>query len=409
MTLSMRPIGKAEWSSWNTLDEEAFGIAVPEHRQELFRRIVEFDRSLGVFDGDLLVGTAAALSFSMNVPGGPIPVGGVTAVGVLPSHRRRGILSSLMTRQLSDLYERGEAVAALYAAEAAIYGRYGYGRAADNLLFRIPTAKAAFTRNAPVDPTLRLRIVKPADARSVFEKIYDSAFEERPGLYDRPAARWDAVLSDHESDQGGAGPLRAVVAEDDGGPRGYALFRIKASFDDHDLPAGELRLKELFGLDPAAYALLWRHVLDRDLVSHVFAPSRPADDPLIHLLAEPRALHALWLDDLWIRVVDVERALPARRYSAPVDVVIEVEDTVCPWNARRWRLTADPSGARCAPSEDPADLTLPVSVLGAAYLGGRPLAALLAAGVVRESRAGALRELSTAMSWGPAPWAGLVF
>ncbi|MEU3167674.1 GNAT family N-acetyltransferase [Streptosporangium sp. NPDC006930] len=409
MTLSMRPIGKAEWSSWNTLDEEAFGIATPEHRQELFRRIAEFDRSLGVFDGDLLVGTAATLSFSMNVPGGPIPVGGVTAVGVLPSHRRRGILSSLMTRQLSDLHERGEAVAALYAAEAAIYGRYGYGRAADSLLFRIPTAKAAFTRNAPVDPTLRLRIVKPADARSVFEKIYESAFEERPGLYDRPTARWDAVLSDHESDQGGAGPLRAVVAEDDGGPRGYALFRIKASFDDYDLPAGELRLRELFGLDPAAYALLWRHVLDRDLVSHVLAPSRPSDDPLIHLLAEPRALHALWLDDLWIRVVDVERALPARRYSAPVDVVIEVEDTVCPWNARRWRLTADTSGARCAPSEDPADLTLPVSVLGAAYLGGRPLAALLAAGVVRESRAGALRELSTAMSWGPAPWAGLVF
>jgi len=409
MTLSLRPIGETEWSAWTTVDEEAFGFATPEHRLKLFRRLVELDRSLGVFDGDLLVGTATVQSFSMNVPGGPIPAGGVTGVSVLPSHRRRGILSSLMTRQLSDLRERGEAVAALYAAEAAIYGRYGYGRAADTMLFRIPTAKAAFTRNAPVDPDLRLRIVRPADARSVFEKIYESAFEERPGLYARTPVRWDTVLSDHESDQGGAGPLRAVVAEDDDGPRGYALFRIRASFDDYDLPAGELRLKELFGLDPAAYASLWRHVLDRDLVSHVFAPSRPSDDPLIHLLAEPRALRALWQDDLWVRVVDVGRALPARRYSAPVDVVIEVEDTVCPWNARRWRLTADTSGARCVPSEDPADLTLPVSVLGAAYLGGRPLAALLAAGVVRESRAGALRELSTAMSWTPAPWAGLVF
>ncbi|WP_440098131.1 GNAT family N-acetyltransferase [Streptosporangium sp. H16] len=409
MTLSLRPISEAEWSAWNTVDEEAFGAATPEHRQEIFKRNLEFDRSLGVFDGDLLVGTTAVYSFSMTVPGGPIPVGGVTAVGVLPSHRRRGILSSLMTRQLSDLHERGEAVAALYAAEAAIYGRYGYGRASDCMVFRIPTASAAFTRHAPADPALRLRVVRPAEARSTFEKIYESAFEQRPGLYARTPARWDTVLTDQESDQGGAGPLRAVVAEDDGGPRGYALFRIKGSFDDHDLPAGELRLKELFGLDPAAYALLWRHVLDRDLVSHVLAQSRPSDDPLIHLLAEPRQLHALWLDDLWVRVVDVERALPARRYSAPVDVVMEVEDTVCPWNARRWRLTADTSGARCAPSDDPADLTLPVSVLGAAYLGGQPLAALLAAGVVRESRAGALRELSTAMSWGPAPWGGLVF
>lgn len=175
------------------------------------------------------------------------------------------------------------------------------------------------------------------------------------------------------------------------------------------MPDGELRLRELFGLDQAAYALLWRHLLDRDLVVRVRAAQRPVDDPLIHLLAEPRRLNAGWLDDLWVRVVDVERALPARRYSAPVDVVIEVEDALCPWNARRWRLSADTSGARCVPTEEPADLTLPVDALGAAYLGGRPLTPLLAAGAVREARAGAVRELSVAMSWEPAPWAGLVF
>lgn len=409
MTLTLRPITEAEWSGCMTVDEEAFGVSIPPHRAELYRRNTEFDRSLGVFDGDLLVGTTAVCSFTMTVPGGPIGVGGVTAVGVLPSHRRRGILSSLMTRQLSDLHERGEAVAALYASEAAIYGRYGYGRAADGLVFRIPTAKAAFTRHAPVDPALRLRIVRPADGRASFEKIYESALDERPGLYARTPARWDSMLSDHDSDQGGAGPLRAVVVEDDGGPRGYALFRIRQDWTRHDLPDSELRVKELFGLDPAAYALLWRHLLDRDLVSHVTAQNRPSDDPLIHLLAEPRGLHALWLDELWIRVVDVDRALVSRRYSAPVDVVIEVEDEVCPWNARRWRLTADTSDARCVPCDDPADLVLPVSVLGSAYLGGRPLAALRAAGVVGESRAGALRELSTAMSWDPAPWGGLVF
>jgi predicted acetyltransferase len=343
------------------------------------------------------------------VPGGPIPVGGVTAVGVLPSHRRRGILSSLMTRQLADVRERGEAVTALYASEAAIYGRFGYGRAADSMFFAIPTSGTAFVRNAPADPALRLRVVKPNEARSVFEKIFETVRGDRPGLYERTPARWDVVLSDHEADQRGAGPLRAVVVEDDDGPRGYAIFRTKQSFTDHDVPDGEVRVRELFGLDPAAYALLWRHLLDRDLMSHVKASYRPSDDPLIHLLAEPRRLNAGWLDDLWIRLVDVERALAARRYSAPVDVVIEVEDTVCPWNARRWRLSADTSGARCTPTEDPADLTLPVTVLGAAYLGGRPLAAPQAAGVLRESRPGAVRELSTAMSWEPAPWGGLMF
>ncbi|MEV6865575.1 GNAT family N-acetyltransferase [Streptosporangium subroseum] len=409
MSISLRPVTESEWSGWMAVEEEAFGAPVPPHREKLFRSTTEFDRSLGAFEGDLLVGVTTVDSLTMTVPGGPIPVGGVTAVGVLPSHRRRGILSSLMTRQLADVRERGEAVTALYASEAAIYGRFGYGRAADSMFFTIPTSGTAFVRNAPADPALRLRVVRPNEARSVFEKIFETVRGDRPGLYERTPARWDVVLSDHETDQRGAGPLRAVVVEDDDDPRGYAIFRTKQSFTDHDVPDGEVRLRELFGLDPAAYALLWRHLLDRDLMSHVKASYRPSDDPLIHLLAEPRRLNAGWLDDLWIRLVDVERALAARRYSAPVDVVIEVEDAVCPWNARRWRLSADTSGARCTPTEDPADLTLPVSVLGAAYLGGRPLAAPQAAGVLRESRPGAVRELSTAMSWEPAPWGGLMF
>ncbi|GII03784.1 GNAT family N-acetyltransferase [Planobispora takensis] len=409
MTFTLRPMTEADWSDWLAVDEEAFGSTIPPHRAELFKGNTEFERSLGAYDGDQLVGVTAVCSFTMTVPGGPIPVGGVTAVGVLPSHRRRGVLSALMTRQLTDLHERGEAVAALYASEAVIYGRFGYGRAADSMIFDIPRHGGALAPHAPADPSLRLRIVKPAEARGIFEKVFDAVLGSRPGLYARTPARWDAALSDQDADQGGAGPLRAVVVEDGDGPRGYALFRIKASWNDQGLPDGELRLRELFGLDPAAYALLWRHVLDRDLVSRIKSWNRPADDPLIHLLADPRRLNAIWVDDLWVRVVDVDRALTARRYSAPVDVVIEVDDPVCPWNARRWRLSADTSGARCVPVDDPADLVLPVSALGAAYLGGRTLTPLLEAGVVREARAGAVRELSTALSWEPAPWAGLMF
>ncbi|GGS97082.1 UPF0256 protein [Planobispora rosea] len=415
MSLTLRPMTESDWSDWIMVDEEAFGSPIPPHRVELFKGTTEFERSLGAYDGEQLVGVTAVCSFTMTVPGGPLPVGGVTAVGVLPTHRRRGVLTALMTRQLSDLHERGEAVAALYASESVIYGRFGYGRAADGMTVEIPTHRAAFVPGAPADPALRLRIVKPAEARETFEKVFDAVLGSRPGLYARTPARWDAALSDEEADQGGAGPLRAVVAEDDGGPRGYALFRVKAGWNDAGLPDGELRVREIFGLDPAAYALLWRHLLDRDLVARVRSWNRPVDDPLIYLLADARQLHAGWMDELWIRLVDVGRALSARRYSAPVDVVIEVEDAVCPWNARRWRLSADTAGARCAPVGEPgdpgpaADLTLPVSALGAAYLGGRPLTALQAAGLVRETRAGAVRELSTAMSWEPAPWAGLTF
>ncbi len=408
MTLQIRAITEAEWPTFAAVDLEAFNSAYPPEIVDRWRELTELDRTLAAFDGDLTVGCAAALSFTMTVPGGPIPVAGVTAVGVLPSHRRRGVLSSLMSRQLRDLHEGGEAVAALYASEAAIYGRFGYGRAADNLFFRIPKHGSAFVRDAPVDPSLRIRVAKPADARAELETVFDAVRPGRPGLYARSDATWRLeVLADEEFDRRGAGPLRCMIVEDPSGPRGYALFRVKEGTTDHDVPDGEVRLIELFATDPAAYALVWRSVLDRDLCSRLYAWCRPVDDPIIHLLAEPRHLNAGWLDELWVRVVNVGRALTARAYAAPADLVIEVVDEVCPWNAGRWRLTT--AKGSCERTDDPADLTVPVSALGAAFMGGRPLTAFAGAGLVTEHREGALRELSTAMSWDPKPWTGLVF
>lgn len=405
----IRPITEAEWPAFLAVNDEAFNSHFPPEAGDRWKALIEFDRSLAAFDGDLIVGTTAVYSLTMSVPGATIPVGGVTAVAVLPSHRRRGILSALMARQLRDLRDSGEAVAALYASEAAIYGRFGYGRAADTLFFRVPTHRSAFLPHAPADPALRLRVATPAAVRDDLQKVFAEVLTTRPGLYARTEARWDHALDDAEYARQGAGPLRCVIAEDGAGPRGYALFRVKTGFTAHDVPDGEVLLKELFATDPAAYAALWRSVLDRDLCARVYAPSRPVDDPLMHLLAEPRQLTAGWYDELWVRVVDVARALPARRYAAPVDLVLELEDPFCPWNTGRWRLTADASGATCEPSSGPADLALPVSLLGAAYLGGRSLAGAAGAGLVREARAGALRELATALSWDPKPWGGLVF
>jgi predicted acetyltransferase len=252
-------------------------------------------------------------------------------------------------------------------------------------------------------------VTRPADVRADLEKLFASVVPARPGRYERPRPFWDHSLADEEFDQRGMGPLRCLLAEDDGGVRGYALFRVKGSWDEYDIPNGELRLQELEAVDPAAYTLLWRGVLDRDLVTRVYAYSRPVDDPLTALLADQRQLRARWVDELWVRLVEVDRALVSRAYSAPVDVVIEVEDDVCPWNAGRWRLTADTTGAECKPSDDEPDLTVPVNVLGSAYMGDGQLVAQLGAGLLREHSPGAVHTLATAMSWSPKPWAGRVF
>ncbi|MFI6478912.1 GNAT family N-acetyltransferase [Nonomuraea sp. NPDC050663] len=409
MTYPIRPITEAEYPAYSSVLTEAFGWTPHPDQRARWQSGTEFDRTLAAFDGDLIVGVTGIYTFSMSVPGGTdLPVAGVTAVSVLPSHRRRGILSSLMRRQLADVHERGEPLAALYASESVIYGRYGYGRAADELYLSIPTHRADFVRHAPVDPALRIKVIAPADHRADFEALYDRVRAQRPGQYARNDHFWSAVLSDEEYSRHGSSDLRGVLAVDDSGVRGYALFRVKSNWTD-GVAANEVQVNEVYAADPAAYALLWRNLLDRDLTVTVSAWGRPVDDPLTQLLADTRQLRARWGDELYVRVVDVEKALAARAYAAPVDVVIEVTDDLCPWNARRWRLTADASGAECKPTEEEADLTLPVVSLGAAYMGKDALQAQLGAGLLAEHTAGAVRQLATAMTWSPKPWAGFVF
>jgi predicted acetyltransferase len=413
----IRPITEDELTAFLTVDQHAFNEG-PRSERALanFLARLEFDRTLAAFDGPAIVGGTGIFSFQMRVPGAMAAVAGVSLVSVLPSHRRRGILSAMMRRQLTDVSDRGEAVAALFGSESGIYGRYGYGRASWQAAYRLRAGETALAPGRPADPGLRLRIAEPVSARAELAKVYDLALAERPGLYARTEPWWDRLLTDLYSDGGTPQQIRCVLAEDDSGPRGYAVFTATQAWDqDAFLPEGALDVGELIATDPAATAALWADVLSRDLISEFHVRLRPVDDPLLYLLADPRRVRALVTDGLWIRLVDVGSALAQRHYACPVDVVIEVADEVCPQNAGRWRLTAAaaaaPAGFRatCERTTAPADVVLPVWALGAAYLGGTRLGSMAEAGMVSEVTAGSLAVLSTAMSWEPAPWCPMIF
>jgi predicted acetyltransferase len=222
---------------------------------------------------------------------------------------------------------------------------------------------------------------------------------------------WDYYLWDPEYRRSGFSQLRAVIAEDDAGPRGYALFSAKPDWDEHGIPVGVLKVWDLMAVDPPAYGALWNDLLTRDLVGEVRASTRPADEPLLYLLTDPRRARSLISDGLWIRLVSVPGALSQRAYACAVDVVIEVSDDLFAENAGRWRLRAPgpaaqagPAVVTCERTSAPADLALPVRALGAAYLGGTRLGALAGAGQVAEIRPGSVAALSAAMSSDPAPW-----
>ena len=246
----------------------------------------------------------------------------------------------MMRQVIADARSRGEAIAILFASESSIYGRYGFGVATWQQQLRIGRGDGQLAAGAvgAVAPP-RLRFPAPADVRADLMGVYDAVLPGRPGMLARNDRWWDVVLSDIPAHRGGMSPWRCLLAEDESGPRGYALYRTQPSWSD-GIPDGTISVSELIALDPAATAALWADLLGRDLVGAVIARRRPVDDPLLAMLADPRRARPIVGDALWVRLIDLQAALVQRRYACAVDVVLDVLDPFLPENAGRWRLEA---------------------------------------------------------------------
>src|SRR5947209_5136315 len=332
----IRPIEESEFDAFVAVDEHAFhGSPMSDSDRRLILERFEFDRSLAAFDGPAPVGVTMCHSFQLSVPGGDVlPAAGVTFVAVMPTHRRRGVLSSLMRQQLADVGERGEPLAVLWASESAIYGRYGYGRASWSLNFTLKRGEGALTRAAaaaasPERSGVRLRLAEPQAVLPELAKVYDAVLPSRAGFFARSDAWWRRLTYDPPEHRRGSSPLRCVLAEDDHGPRGYALYSANDIWSD-SLPENVLTVREMMTTDPAASAALFADLLSRDLTTEFRIGTRPVDDPLLYQLADPRRTRPSMVDALWVRLIDVPRALAGRRYASPVDVVIEVRDELRP-------------------------------------------------------------------------------
>ncbi|MFE3030428.1 GNAT family N-acetyltransferase [Streptomyces canus] len=404
MGTDLRVLRQDDWAAWYDSLIRAFG-GVPEaaEERELWRELTVHDRSIGVWDGEQCVGTAGAFGFRLTVPGGAsVPAAGVTMVSVAGTHRRRGVLTSMMRRQLDDVRSWGEPLAVLTASEPVIYGRFGYGVGTYHLNADIDTTRARLSVPPGTDD-VRLRYAAPADVLDACEAVYARLVPTRPGMIARIPG-WERLwLLDPESDRGGASPLQCVVAERDGEVVGFVRYRVKADWEPAG-PKGTVVLSDLEALDPATHAALWRFLFDLDLTTRIDARRRPVDEAWQYLVSDIRRCSLLVRDSLHVRLVDVGAALEARTYQTPVDVVLEVEDSFCPWNSGRWRLSGDAKGASCERTTEAADLALSVRELGAAYLGGVGLAALAGAGLVREVRRGALAEAAVGFGSAVAPW-----
>ena len=395
----VHPLTEADLPDLFRLDDAAFHVDAPaDYLDDVVRPMLEIGRLTGVRDATSdgsLIGSAAILSKSMTFPGGRVhPVAAVTFVAVRAGWRRRGVLRAMMRDQLHGLHERsGEVVAILTASEGVIYGRYGYGRAMDSAEFTLPHG-AAFAAQVTTEA---VREVSAPAAAGAAHLLWDRIAPVTPGHLSRTDGIWRARFAEHEFMRRGLSARRWAAH-----PDGVVGYRVRPAWVDRD-GRWTVVVTDLIAATPLAHASLWRFLLDLDLTDRVEFRLGWPDDPLQDLLADRRSLTLTPHDHVWLRIVDVDRAVSLRTYPAAVTVDVEIVDDFCPWNAGTWRLDLGPDGGRATRVDGTAELRMQVRDLAACFLGGTPLARLAAGGLVTGSP-DRIRRLGLALSTPTAPW-----
>lgn len=380
-----------------------FGRSPTPEFAERFGPILPADRIHVAFEDGEIVGSGGAFPFEIGVPGGLARAAGTTLVGVLPTHRRRGILRGLMRAQLDDVRERGEPLAYLWASQDAIYGRFGFGVASFTGTIELPSDRIAFWRS--FEPAGRVRLLDVDEAVEVFASLQRRAAAQHPGMFVRPPEWWrNRRLADPEAGREGGGEMVRALLELDDEPAAYALYRLHFSAE-RGIPTGYTSVIEAVGISSVATREIWRYLLEIDWMASIRAHLLPLDHELLLLVQEPRRLRLNYRDGLWVRVVDVEAAMRARTFRAADPVVVELTDTFCAWNEGVWELGPEGASRTTAAPE----LRLESHALGSAYMGGFTFSQLARAGRVEELVDGALDRADTLFRAERYPWCPEIF
>jgi predicted acetyltransferase len=398
MPLEVRAIAEDELATMLEVDRRGFGATprTPERADSWVR--AELDRTRCAFEDGTMIGCTRAYTFELTMPGGAlVPVAGVSAVAVQPTHRRRGVLTSMMRALHDDARARGEIAAVLTASEGAIYGRFGYGPATWRLGCSLDRAAGRFAR--PVDDSGRMRLVARGEADPVYQKVYEEARRARAGMVSRPEFWWPEVFWVTEP---GHAFFEAVHEDEHGHPDGYVSYEIKGEWHG-GVADRRLIVWDLQAVTSRTRAALWEFVLGVDLVVTVTAGNLPPDEPLRFLLADGRKLRTDYLiDSVWVLPLDIAALLGARTYSSPGKLVIEVVDP----DGSRTQVALDAGADGAVGAERPgavADLSCSRATLGAVSLGGTSWATYAAAGAVDEHTVGAIARADAMFATAPAP------
>lgn len=403
----VRAISEPEADLFRSRLSRTFGVDMDTEAdaRDRFLQLFEIDRTFAAFhDGDL-VGTGGAFTFELTVPGGiGVEMGGTTIIGVQPTHRRRGILTEMMAYHLDEVAGRGEAIAGLWASESSIYRRFGFGIA--SYMYETKMHTPSIIMSTP-DPSGRVRLVEAAEAEPLIRPIYEEVRTGTAGMLSRSDAWWKLrIFREPENISEGRSKRRYAVYEDEGRPRGYAIYRQKQKWDD--FPEGEIHVSEVISATPDAHRALWGLLTDVDLFPKLEWWNSPIDDPLPFHVTDPRRIQREMSDALWIRLIDVPTAIASRRYQEDGELVVAVDDHFLPDNSGTYLIEVVDGAATCERVDTTPDVRCTVDVLGHLYLGGGDAMGLAHAGVLQ----GGIEDIRTVhriFRTDRAPWCQEIF
>ena len=403
MSLPIRTIAPDEIDAFVRAFRAVFGGAPDAQDLARARLRLECDRSFVAVDGrDELVATAGAHSFAMRLPGGSqLGCAGVTLVSVRADQRRRGVLTRLMDRLLQQARERGDAVAALWASETPIYGRFGFGPAIPTVEITLDRDHAALQLRGPVE---EVALVERRVAREAFPAIRAQVAATRPGLLTRPTGFWNSLLDEEPTPPSRSGPRQHALLPG----RAYAIYRLRPDWTA-GAPTGQVAISELHATDPEAAAAMWRFVTDVDLASSTVAGRRAVDDPVLAMVVDQGRARVAQDWPLQVRLLDLAGVLSTRTYHRDGSLVVDVRDPQLPDQAGRWHLEVSGGRGSCRRTERPAGLTLDITALSTVVLGGVRTTQLAAAGRVREDGSGTAADLDRLLATDVAPWQDFMF
>ena len=404
MDLQIRPVADdAEFRAFLEVDARAFATEVREDDLPYTEGFLERDRTAAAFLDGQLVGSSANLTMELTVPGGVVvPCAGVTYVGVSPTHRRRGLLTAMMGRLLDEAVDRDEPMAALFASESVIYGRFGFGAATQSATYSLAKAHARFSHPATTAGTIRL--IDREGAAAVLAPVQDRVRRRVAGATSRSKGWWDRHIYDAPGWRHGGGPLFHAVHDPAGShdPDAYITWRVETSWEIHG--SHVVRVWEVQALDPTVRLALQQFVCSLDLIAEIRFEDHPVDEPLRWTLADPRRLMTTSvIDALWVRLLDIPRCLEARAYQPADRLVIAVDDRFRPAVGGTFALDTGGGRVRCTRTEAAPELSLDVADLGALYLGGVSAAVLAAAGRLRGHADGAVERAAALFATPTAP------